>query len=53
MEQVFALILEVVDAIDPDRVDLQSGRSASLARIFDDDRKRTKLFFYYTHKAKG
>ena len=39
VEQVFALFLEVVDAIDPGRVDLQSGRFASLARIFDDDCK--------------
>ena len=42
-EQFFALILEVVDAIDPDRVDLQSGRFASLARIIDDDRKGTNV----------
>ena len=51
MEQLFALILEVVDAIDPNRVDLQSGRYASLARIFDDDRKGTNLIhkiIYYT-----
>jgi hypothetical protein len=36
-EQDFAVFLEVVSAIDPVRVDLQSGRFASLARIFDDD----------------
>ena len=39
MDQNFALFLEVVDTIDPGRVDLQSGRFASLARIFDNDRK--------------
>ena len=38
-EQDFAVFLEVVNAIDPVRVDLQSGRFASLGRIFDDDRK--------------
>ena len=43
MEQLFALILEVVDAIDPGRVDLHSGRFASLAIIFDDDRKGTNV----------
>ena len=43
MEQVFALFLEVVDAIDPDRVDIQRGRNASLAIIFDDDRKEMLL----------
>ena len=45
--QIFALILEVADAIAPDRVDLQSERFASLARIFDDDRKGT----YVIHKG--
>ena len=53
VEQLFALILEVADAIDPARVDLQSGRYASLARIFDDDRKGTNLIhkiIYYRHK---
>ena len=43
VEQLFALILEVVDVIDPDRVDLQSQRFASLARIFDDDRKEINV----------
>ena len=44
VEQLFALILEVVDAIDPARVDLLGGeRFASLARIFDDDRKQTNV----------
>ena len=43
-EQDFAVFLEVVSAIDPVRVDLQSGRFASLARIFDDDRKEQILY---------
>ena len=43
-EQGFAVFLEVVDALDPVRVDLQSGRFASIARIFDDDRKEQILY---------
>ena len=43
VEQVFALFLEVVDAIDRRRVNLQSGYFASFGRIIDDDRKGTLL----------
>ena len=39
VEQVFIIFLQVVDAVDPARVDLQSGRFATLGRILDDDRK--------------
>ncbi len=42
-EQNFALLLELVDAVDPARVDLTSERFVSLARIFDNDRKGPKL----------
>ena len=43
VEQLFALFLEVVTAIDPARVDLTSERFATLGRIFDDDRKGTNV----------
>ena len=43
-EQDFALLLELVDAVNPDRVDLRSERFISLARIFDNDRKGTNIF---------
>ena len=39
VEQVFVIFLQVVDAVDPDRVDLQSGRNATLGIILDDDCK--------------
>ena len=39
VEQIFVIFLQVVDAVNPDRVDLESGRFATLGRIFDDDRK--------------
>ncbi len=38
VEQLFVIFLQVVDALDPARVDL-SGRFATLGRIIDDDRK--------------
>ena len=38
MEQLFVVFLRVVDAVNPDRVDL-TGRFATLGRIIDDDRK--------------
>ncbi len=38
--EAFAVILELIDAVDPDRVDL-SSRSAVLCRISDNDRKYT------------
>ena len=38
MEQLFVIFLRVVDAVNPDRVDL-TGRFATLGRIIDDDRK--------------
>ena len=37
-DEVFVVLLEVVDAVDPNRVDL-GVRNASLCRIGDDDRK--------------
>ena len=43
-EQDFALLLELVDAVDPARVDLRSERFIILARIFDNDRKGTNIF---------
>ncbi len=36
--EVFVVMLKLVDAVDPDRVDL-SVRNASLCRIVDNDRK--------------
>ena len=39
VEQVFVIFLQVVHAVDPARVDVQSGHFATLGRIFDDDRK--------------
>ncbi len=36
--EVFVVMLELVDAVDPDRVDLRV-RNASLCRIGDNDRK--------------
>ena len=39
MEEIFVIYLEVVDAINPGKVDLQTGRFATLARILDDDGK--------------
>ena len=50
MDQNFVLFLEVVDTIDPGRVDLQSGRFASLARIFDNDRKEKKKYLRLSDK---
>ena len=44
VEQDFALLLELVDAVDPARVDLTSRRFVSLARIFDNDRKRRNVY---------
>ena len=38
VEQLFVIFLRVVDAVNPDRVDL-TGRFATLGRIIDDDRK--------------
>ena len=38
VEQLFVIFLQVVDAVDPARVDL-TGRFATLGRIIDDDRK--------------
>ena len=43
-EQDFALLLELVDAVNPDRVDLRSERFITLARIFDNDRKRRNIY---------
>ena len=37
-DEVFVVHLEVVDAVDPNRVNLES-RNASLCRIGDNDRK--------------
>ena len=37
-DEVFVVHLELVDAVDPNRVDL-GVRNASLCRIGDDDRK--------------
>ena len=37
-DEVFVVLLEFVDAVDPNRVDL-SFRNASLCRIGDNDRK--------------
>ena len=41
VEQVFVVFLRVVDAVNPDRVDLQfeGGRHAALGIILDDDGK--------------
>ena len=39
VEQVFVIFLQVVDAVDTARVDLQFGRFATQGRILDDDRK--------------
>ena len=39
VEQLFVIFLQVVDAVDPSRVNLESGRFATLGRILDDDRK--------------
>ena len=39
LEEIFVICLEVVDAINPGKVDLQTGRFATLARILDDDGK--------------
>ena len=44
VEQIFVIFLQVVDAVDPARVDLQSGRFAALERILDDDRKCKSCF---------
>ena len=44
VEQYFVMLLEIVTAIDPDRVNLQGTRNASLGRILDNDRKRDKYF---------
>ena len=46
VEQSFALFMEVVNATNPDRVDLRSGRFAALGRIIDDDRKDS----YYSYQ---
>ena len=43
-EQDFALLLELVDAVNPDRVDLSSARFVTVGRIFDNDRKGTNIF---------
>ena len=43
-EQDFALLLELVDAVNPARVDLRSERFITLARIFDNDRKRRNIY---------
>ena len=37
-EEFFAVLLEVVDAVSPERVDI-SGRNVSLCFIVDNDRK--------------
>ncbi len=37
-DEIFAVILELIDAVDPNRVDL-NFRNASLCRIGDNDRK--------------
>ncbi len=39
VEQIFVVFLRVVDAVNQSRVDLRSGRFATLGRIFDDDGK--------------
>ena len=41
VEQIFVLFMEVFSAVNPDRVDLRSGRFATSGRIIDDDRKET------------
>ena len=41
VEQIFVIFLRVVDAVNPDRVNLQfeGGRNATLGIILDDDSK--------------
>ena len=46
MEQIFVIYLEVVDAVSPSKVDLQSGRFATLARIMDDDCKEMLVIMF-------
>ena len=39
-DQVFVLLLVVVDALKPDKVDLRSGCFASRGKILDDDYRK-------------
>ena len=52
VEQVFVILLQVASAVDVNRVDLQSGRSTSLGRIFDNDRKWINILLNTLHLKK-
>ena len=49
VEQVFVVLLELVSAENPDKVDL-SQRNASLCRIMDDDCECSVLYKYALYK---
>jgi len=48
-QQEFAILLELVDAVDPARVDLRSERFVTVGRIFDNDRKGTNIYRKYNN----